>query len=79
MTRPGAVLLAQAVTAYRNALAVFTRESQPQHWAGIQKSLGTALFIIGERKKNIDTLNEAQKTILESYSFYKENGKCPLQ
>ena len=72
--KAGAELLSQAVTAYREALTVYTRESLPQHWAATQNNLGIALFIIGGRKKNIDTLNEAQKAILESYSFYKENG-----
>ena len=39
----GAELLAQAVSAYRSALEVYTREQLPQDWAVTQNNLGTAL------------------------------------
>ena len=39
----GAELLAQAVTAYRGALEVRTREQLPQQWALTQTDLGIAL------------------------------------
>ena len=39
----GARRLAEAVEAYRQALAVFTRDHLPQHWATTQNNLGTAL------------------------------------
>jgi tetratricopeptide (TPR) repeat protein len=35
--------LAQAVSAYRGALEVFTREQSPQQWAATQGTLGSAL------------------------------------
>jgi hypothetical protein len=37
------LLLAQAVTAYRSALEVRTREQLPQDWAQTQNNLGAAL------------------------------------
>ena len=39
----GAELLAQAVSAYRSALEVRTREQLPQDWAQTQSNLGNAL------------------------------------
>ena len=40
----GAELLAQAVSAYRSALEVRTREQLPQDWAMTQNNLGIALW-----------------------------------
>ena len=45
----GAELLAQAVTAYRSALEVCTREQLPQDWAMTQNNLGIALQEQGGR------------------------------
>ena len=45
----GAELLAQAVTAYRSALEVSTREQLPQDWARTQNNLGIALGDQGAR------------------------------
>ncbi len=45
----GAKLLAQAVTAYENALEVRTRAQLPQDWAMTQNNLGTVLSGLGTR------------------------------
>ena len=45
----GTQLLAEAVTAYRKALEVYTRAALPQGWAATQNNLGTALQTQGER------------------------------
>jgi tetratricopeptide (TPR) repeat protein len=42
--------LAEAVEAYRQALAVRTRADLPQDWAMIQNNLGNALWTFGERQ-----------------------------
>ena len=38
-----------AVTAYRDALTVYTPEAAPMQWATTQNNLGTALQVLGER------------------------------
>src|SRR5262252_9210799 len=45
----GAQLLAEAVTADRQALEVYTRETLPQQWATTQDNLGIALHNQGIR------------------------------
>jgi hypothetical protein len=45
----GTRLLVEAVTAYRNALTVYTKEQLPQHWATIQNNLGNVLSERGTR------------------------------
>ena len=45
----GTQLLAEAVTAYRKALEVYTRAALPQGWAMAQNNLGNALGTQGER------------------------------
>ena len=45
----GTQLLAEAVTAYRQALEVRTRETLPQQWATTQNNLGNALGDQGSR------------------------------
>jgi hypothetical protein len=42
-------LLGEAVTAYRQALLVFTREQRPQMWAMTKHNLGSALQEEGTR------------------------------
>jgi tetratricopeptide (TPR) repeat protein len=42
--------LAEAVAAYRLALAVYTRDDLPQQWATTQNNLGNALARLGERE-----------------------------
>ena len=46
----GARRLAEAVEAYRQALAVYTRDHLPQPWALTQNNLGGALLRLGERQ-----------------------------
>jgi len=47
-------LLGEAVTAYRNALKVYTLEQLPQRWAATQNNLGNALQRQGERTTDGD-------------------------
>ena len=54
--------LSEAVEAYRQALAVYTRDDLPQDWATTQNNLGTALLCLGERQwgpEGLRRLNEA--------------------
>ena len=46
----GARRLAEAVEAYRQALAVYTRDDLPQPWAMTQNGLGAALADLGARQ-----------------------------
>jgi tetratricopeptide (TPR) repeat protein len=55
----GRELLAEAVTAYRNALQVYTREQLPQDWARTQNNLGLAL-----KDQGISTGGEQGRTLL---------------
>jgi hypothetical protein len=51
--------LEAAVTAYRAALEVRTRERVPLDWAGTQNNLGNALSTLGEREDGTQRLDEA--------------------
>ena len=55
----GANLLAEAVTAYRAALTIYTKEQLPQDWAGTQNNLGATLGDQGTR-----TGGEAGKALI---------------
>ena len=46
----GLLLLSEAVTAYRAALEVYTRDDLPVQWAMTQNNLGAALWVQGERQ-----------------------------
>ena len=51
--------LEQAVSAYRTALEVRTRERVPLDWAMTQNNLGNALRALGEREEGTERLAEA--------------------
>jgi hypothetical protein len=88
----GVELLAQAVTAYRSALAleVRTREQLPQDWATTQSNLGLALWDQAARTqgtKSTELLAQAVaafQSALEVYSaeafpFYHEKTEKQLK
>ena len=70
----GTELLAQAVTAYRSALEVYSREQLPQDWAMTQNNLGEALRDQAARTegaKGVELLAQAvtaYRNALEVYS-----------
>ena len=55
----GTARLEQAVTAYRAALGIRTRETVPLDWAMTQMNLGKALERLGERESGTARLEEA--------------------
>jgi hypothetical protein len=66
-------LLAQAVTAYRAALTVYTREQLPQHWAATQNNLGAALWNQAERSEGaaaVDLLAQAVTAFRAALTVY---------
>ena len=83
----GAELLAQAVSAFRSALEVRTREQLPQDWAMTQNNLGNALRHQADRTegtKGAELLAQAvaaYRSALEVYSaeafplYHKQTDK----
>jgi tetratricopeptide (TPR) repeat protein len=66
-------LLNEAVTAYRQALLVYTREQLPQLWAGTQNNLGNALQAQGakiEGQEGVRLLNEAVTAYRQALLVY---------
>jgi len=61
-------LLGEAVSAYRGALLVFTRESMPLEWAMTQHNLGFALQEQGARAKGL----EATRLLDEAVAAYRQ-------
>jgi tetratricopeptide (TPR) repeat protein len=61
-------LLDEAVTAYRQALLVFTREQRPQMWAMTKHNLGSALQEKATRSQGPD----ANRLFEEAVSAYQE-------
>ena len=61
-------LLGEAVSAYRRALLVFTRESMPLEWATTQHNLGFALQEQGARAK----APEATRLLAEAVAAYRQ-------
>src|ERR1043165_3564128 len=61
-------LLGEAVSAYRRALLVFTRESMPREWATTQHNLGFALQEQGARAKG----SEAVRLLGEALAAYRQ-------
>jgi tetratricopeptide (TPR) repeat protein len=62
------LLLGEAVTAYREALKVFTREQAPQDWAIAQNGLGAALWAQGQRSGG----EESVRLLGEAVAAYRE-------
>jgi tetratricopeptide (TPR) repeat protein len=56
-------LLAEAVTACREALAVFTREQSPQQWAVMQNNLGVILNSQGERASGEESVRRLAEAV----------------
>ncbi len=61
-------LLGEAVSAYRRALLVFTRESMPLEWATTQQNLGFALQEQGARAK----APESSRLLGEAVAAYRQ-------
>jgi tetratricopeptide (TPR) repeat protein len=55
--------LGQAVTAYRSALEIYTREQLPQDWATTQNNLGIALGTLGNQLKGAEGLKRWQESV----------------
>jgi tetratricopeptide (TPR) repeat protein len=55
----GTALLVEALTSYRRALEVFTREADSRQWALIQNNLGLVLGSLGERQSHRSCIGEA--------------------
>jgi tetratricopeptide (TPR) repeat protein len=69
----GLRLLDEAVTAYRNALAVHTCADMPSDWAGTQNNLGNALSTQGERtggSEGLRLLDEAVAAYRDALTVY---------
>ena len=60
--------LTDAITAYRNALEVYTRERLPQVWAAVQTNLGNALQAQGLRTG-----------VLSAMNCWPSGGRLPLR
>ena len=71
--KAGAELLAQAVTAFREALTVYTRESMPQEWANTQNNLGNEFSNHGIRtggKAGVELLAQAVTAFRNALTVY---------
>ena len=55
-----------AIASWRNAQQIFTRDQQPQRWAGIQNSIGYCLVLIGERENDLARFEEAVPILREA-------------
>ena len=69
----GAHRLAEAVEAFRQALAVRTRDHLPQQWAQTQSNLGGALARLGERQRGAEgvrRLAEAAEAFRQALAVY---------
>ena len=69
----GLALLADAVTAYRDALSVYTKAAMPADWAMTQNNLGTALSTQGERTggaEGLTLLADAVTAYRDALTFY---------
>ncbi|MFG3816143.1 tetratricopeptide repeat protein, partial [Limnothrix redekei] len=62
--------LEQAIAAYERALEVYTRDSFPEQWAGIQNNLGLAYRnrIRGKRADNLELAISVHERALEVYT-----------
>jgi hypothetical protein len=69
--------LGEAVTAYQEALKVYTRAQFPQDWAGTQNNLGTAFINQARRSAASEAarlLAEASKAFSAALEVYTERG-----
>ena len=69
----GLRLLDEAVTAYRDALAVYTRAKMPADWAMTQNNLGTVLHAQGQRTgdpEGLRLLDEAVTAYRDALTVY---------
>ena len=71
----GAELLAQAVSAYRSALEVRTREQLPQDWAMTQNNLGVALWDQAARTEGPKGAELLTQAVAVSRCLLLETGK----
>jgi hypothetical protein len=65
--------VAAAITAYKSALEVLTRERYPKQWAGIQDCLGTALLhqaAVTEGTEGIELLAQAVTAYRNALEVY---------
>jgi tetratricopeptide (TPR) repeat protein len=70
-------LLRESVTIWRQLLTKLSRNTQPDHWAGTQNNLGTALATLGEREKGAGRLKEAVKAFRAALGVYTRE-RVPL-
>jgi len=73
-----AVLLAEAVQAYRAALEEWTRDRVPLDWATTQNNLGTALATLGAREGSAVRLQEAVQAYRAALEEYTRD-RVPLE
>lgn len=64
--------LTEAVTAYRAALAEYTRERVPLAWAATQNNLGAALWRLGERTHDRAKLTEARTAVSVAFEVFMQ-------
>ena len=57
--KDGTLHLEQAVTAYRAALKVYSRQHMPLQWGVTQNSLGNALLMLAEREGGMERYEQA--------------------
>ncbi len=62
----------EAVTAYRAALEVYTREQFPMDWAMTQNNLGNALQVLGRQTSRVEQMNEAVAAYRAALEVYRE-------
>jgi hypothetical protein len=63
--------LTDAITAYRKALEVYTRERLPQVWAGVQTNLGNAIQAQGLRTEG----SQGNELLAQAVAAYR----CALE
>ncbi len=70
----GTAGLEDAVSAYRAALEVRSREALPRDWAMTQNNLGTALLSLGEREAGTAGLEAAVSAYRGALEVYEASG-----
>jgi hypothetical protein len=69
-----ALTLEQAAVAYRGALEVFSRETEPLRWAETRLNLSTVLIRLGELKDRRENWLAAAAAIVPALEVFEAHG-----
>jgi len=70
----GVSALQDALTAYRAALEIRTRDADPLGWANTQNNMGWALKYLGDATKSAKRVREGRAAVLQAWQMFKALG-----